>query len=252
MASGWSAGELHAISSSHELEIATIREDGTLRRWTPIWVVTAGSEVFVRTWYRRTTGWYGDAVTRRLAHIRVPGLEAEVHIEDIGLAEPGAHQRVNAAYAKKYGAGQMTDDRTASTTLRLSKRPAQSRQPDARSKTAERAEDWSGFGRVHPYRHVLVAGWLESYIEAPVGVGQPPCPDFVQVGETRGVHDMQDHAHRQLSSRHLYRLWYGGGKGERRARPAWAEPDDPSHDHLGPASQYRRALSLQLNAEIWL
>ncbi|WP_177231413.1 DUF2255 family protein [Amycolatopsis saalfeldensis] len=35
---------------------------------------------------RRDTGWYGQALRERRARIRVPGLEADVTIEDIGDA----------------------------------------------------------------------------------------------------------------------------------------------------------------------
>jgi len=40
------------------MQIAAKRADGTLRRWLPIWVVCIGEHVYVRTWYRRNTGWW--------------------------------------------------------------------------------------------------------------------------------------------------------------------------------------------------
>ena len=43
MAAAWSAEELERIGRAEELEIATKRADGTLRRWVPIWVVRAAS-----------------------------------------------------------------------------------------------------------------------------------------------------------------------------------------------------------------
>jgi hypothetical protein len=44
----WSRAQLDRISQSGELEIASRRTDGTLRRWVPIWVVCVDDAVYVR------------------------------------------------------------------------------------------------------------------------------------------------------------------------------------------------------------
>ena len=84
MTTAWSARELERICSAKELQIATKRADGTLRRWVPIWVVCVGDQVYVRTWYRREDGWFGQVLGSRRARIHVPGLEADVAVEDVG------------------------------------------------------------------------------------------------------------------------------------------------------------------------
>ena len=84
MSAGWSREQVERIGKAGELQIATKRADGTLRRWVPIWVVCVGEQVFVRTWYRRDTGWFGHVLDSRRARIRVPGLEADVDVEDVG------------------------------------------------------------------------------------------------------------------------------------------------------------------------
>jgi hypothetical protein len=118
----WTSQELTELGSTHELEVATTRENGALRQWTQIWVVTAGREVYVRTWHRRSTGWYGDAAAHRCTRVRFAGIEAEVEVDDVGVGPPALRDAVDVAYAAKYGPGQMADERTASTTLRLRKR----------------------------------------------------------------------------------------------------------------------------------
>jgi hypothetical protein len=65
MTFAWSPDELDRIGGAEELQIATKRADGTLRREVPIWVVCAGGQVYVRTWYRRDNGWFGHAVESR-------------------------------------------------------------------------------------------------------------------------------------------------------------------------------------------
>ena len=81
MTAPWSPDELRLMNAAGELRIAVKRSDGSLRQWVPIWVVCAGGQVYVRTWYRRDTGWFGHALRSRRARIRVPGLEADVTIE---------------------------------------------------------------------------------------------------------------------------------------------------------------------------
>ena len=115
---GWTAEELALVDVAVELEMAAHRPDGSLRPATPIWVVCAEGQVYVRSWYRRDTGWFGAVLRSRRARVTVPGLTAEVVVEDVGAAAPG----VDAAYRGKYGhdgAGSMVTDAAAATTLRL-------------------------------------------------------------------------------------------------------------------------------------
>jgi hypothetical protein len=123
---------VQAIDAARELQMASRRADGTLRRWVPIWVVSAGGLVYVRTWYRRDTGWFGHVLATRRARIRVPGLEADVAVEDVGEGTPALRAGVSAAYEAKYGrgggTGQMVSAEATAATLRLS--------PEDRSQTA--------------------------------------------------------------------------------------------------------------------
>jgi hypothetical protein len=126
MANSWSPDQLRTIEGAHELEITGKRLDGTLRRWVPIWIVHVDDDVYVRTWFRRTTGWFGRAVETGQARVRVPGLEADVIVEDIGDADVAPRAAVDEAYRAKYGTadggsvGRMTADEAAAATLRLS------------------------------------------------------------------------------------------------------------------------------------
>jgi hypothetical protein len=124
----WSPDELQRIDRAEELRIATQRADGTLRRDVPIWVVSAGGQVYVRTWYRRDDGWFGRAVDSRRARIEIASLEADVAVEDIGDDKSGLRARIDAAYRAKYGrygettVDRMVSDDAAATTLRLTRR----------------------------------------------------------------------------------------------------------------------------------
>ncbi len=122
MTARWSAEDLHLINAAGELQIAVRRPDGSLRRWLPIWVVCAGEQAYVRTWHRRDTGWFGHALRSHRARIRVPGLEADITVEDVGDASARVTADVDDAYRTKYGRGgaeSMVTAAAVATTLRL-------------------------------------------------------------------------------------------------------------------------------------
>jgi hypothetical protein len=79
----------------------------------------------VRTWHRRQTGWFGHVLNSRRARIRVPGLEADVAVEDVGEGSPQLRGDVDAAYRTKYGrygsssVDAMVAETAAAATLRL-------------------------------------------------------------------------------------------------------------------------------------
>ena len=118
----WTPGQLDLVDAARELDIAVRRADGTLRPWTPIWGVHVVGDVYVRTWYRRDTGWFGLALRTRRARVRVSGVEVDVRIEHIGVGPSGLREDVDDAYRDKYGrgsSGNMVGDEAAATTLRL-------------------------------------------------------------------------------------------------------------------------------------
>lgn len=102
MTAAWSPEELERLSQATELQIAAKRADGTFRRWVPIWVVCVGGRVYVRTWYRRDSGWFAHVLDSRRARVRVPGLETDVSIEDVGASGPKLRTHLDDAYREKY------------------------------------------------------------------------------------------------------------------------------------------------------
>lgn len=121
MTVAWTVGDLRLLDAARELEIAVRRGDGTLGASLPIWVVCAKGEVYVRSWHRRDTGWFGAAIRTRRASVRIPGLVDEVVIVDVGN-DIELVAAVDAAYRSKYGeagAASMVTTDAAATTLRL-------------------------------------------------------------------------------------------------------------------------------------
>ena len=57
-AAAWSAGELDRIGRAEELQLASRRQDGTLRPYVTMWVVRAGDELYVRSAHGPNNPWY--------------------------------------------------------------------------------------------------------------------------------------------------------------------------------------------------
>ena len=120
--SAWSDDELRRIADAEELEIAPVRRNGELRSATPIWVVRADDDLYVRAAYGSGSGWYGVARTSRRARISAGGVERNVAIEDADESVFGA---VDAGYRSKYGSRYagivetINDAEHRATTLRL-------------------------------------------------------------------------------------------------------------------------------------
>jgi hypothetical protein len=97
--STWTPEELRRIDASDELEIATRRRDGTLRRHIPVWVVRQGGGLYVRAVNGRDAAWFRGAQARHEGHVRAGGVEKEVSIVD---ADPDLADAIDAAYRAKY------------------------------------------------------------------------------------------------------------------------------------------------------
>src|SRR3954469_5015260 len=98
--SAWSPDELRRIADAEELDIAPVRRNGELRSATPIWVVRAGDDLYVRGAYGANRGWHGVAPPTRRARISAVGVEHNVSIED---ANEAVLDQVDAGYRSKYG-----------------------------------------------------------------------------------------------------------------------------------------------------
>ena len=54
----WTSDEIKKIGRAEELEIASLRRDGTLRDPVTIWVVRHGDDIYVRSVNGRTAAWF--------------------------------------------------------------------------------------------------------------------------------------------------------------------------------------------------
>jgi hypothetical protein len=95
----WTSDELTKIGSAEELQIASLRGDGTLRKPVTVWVVRLGDDLYVRSVNGRTGAWFRGAQARHEGHIRAGGVEKDVTFLD---ADPDINDQIDAAYRTKY------------------------------------------------------------------------------------------------------------------------------------------------------
>ena len=96
----WTNDELTRIGAAEELQIASLRGDGTLRSPRTIWVVRLGDDLYVRSVYGRTSAWFRGTQVRHAGHIRAGGVDKDVtFIEQDDLA---LNDQIDGAYRTKY------------------------------------------------------------------------------------------------------------------------------------------------------
>jgi hypothetical protein len=95
----WTNQELTSIGAADELQIWSVRRDGTLGTPRTIWVVRVGDDLYVRSMYGRTGGWFPGTQARHQGHIRAGGVDKDVTFAD---ADADLNDQIDAAYRDKY------------------------------------------------------------------------------------------------------------------------------------------------------
>ncbi len=95
----WTSDELTKIGRAEELQLASVRPDGTLRSYVTIWGVRVGDDLYVRSARGPTNPWFRRAKASGAGRIRAGGLERDVTFAE---AAPDVHAAIDAAYHAKY------------------------------------------------------------------------------------------------------------------------------------------------------
>ena len=94
----WTSDELNRVGGAEELEIASVRRDGTLREPVTIWVVRHGDDLYVRSVYGRGSSWFRGVHMRHEGHIRAGGVDKDVLLDETD----DMNDEIDAAYRAKY------------------------------------------------------------------------------------------------------------------------------------------------------
>jgi hypothetical protein len=120
--SAWTNDELDKAGPAEELQLASLRGDGTLRRPVTIWVVRHGDDLYVRSVKGPTSKWFQGVQDRHEGRISAGGVEKEVAFVEVD----DANDEIDAAYRSKYGGRYPADNvdpmvspEVRATTLKL-------------------------------------------------------------------------------------------------------------------------------------
>jgi hypothetical protein len=95
----WASDQLDLIGRTEELQIASTRRDGTLRKPVTVWVARHGDDLYVRSVNGRTAQWFRGTQERHEGRIRAGGVQQDVTFVD---ADHDIDDEVDAGYRAKY------------------------------------------------------------------------------------------------------------------------------------------------------
>ncbi|MFL5703243.1 MAG: DUF2255 family protein [Ktedonobacteraceae bacterium] len=122
--SGWTHNDLERMGAAEELQLATFKKDGTLRKPVVIWVVRVGDELYVRAYRGREGAWLRHTQQRPEGRIVADGVTKDVTFVDASSDE-ALNNKIDAAYQSKYRrysatyVGPMITQQARATTLKL-------------------------------------------------------------------------------------------------------------------------------------
>ena len=97
----WTSDELSKIGSAEELEIMSLRRNGSLRDPVIIWVVRLGDDLYVRAYKGRTSPWFRGLQSRHEGRIRAGGVVKDVTFVEAD-GDSALNDQIDSAYQTKY------------------------------------------------------------------------------------------------------------------------------------------------------
>lgn len=95
----WTSDLLDKVGKAEEVQIASVRRDGTLRKPVTVWAVRHGDDVYVRSVGGRSGSWFRGTQERHEGRVRTGGVQQDIAFVD---ADHGFDDLVDAAYRTKY------------------------------------------------------------------------------------------------------------------------------------------------------
>jgi hypothetical protein len=95
----WTDEKLAKLGAAEEVQIASVRRDGTLGKPVTVWAVRQGDDLYVRSVKGPDGHWYRGTQERHEGQIRARGVQQDVTFVD---AAGDGHDAVDAAYRAKY------------------------------------------------------------------------------------------------------------------------------------------------------
>ena len=120
----WTTDELTKIGNAEELEIESLRRNGTLRNPVTIWVIRLGDDLYIRSVLGRESAWFRGVKVRYEGRIHAGGVDKDVSF--VEETDQKMNDLIDAVYRTKYRRYAAGDDVNAivsagarSATLKL-------------------------------------------------------------------------------------------------------------------------------------
>jgi hypothetical protein len=95
----WTSDQLDKIGGAEEVQIASARRDGTVRKPVTVWVVRHDDDLYVRSVRGRSGHWFRGTLERHEGRIRARGVQQDVAFVE---ADHDIDDEIDAAYRAKY------------------------------------------------------------------------------------------------------------------------------------------------------
>ena len=124
----WSQGDLDLLGGAAEVEVSSVRHDGSLSAARTVWIVRVGDQLYLRSVNGPDGAWYRLTRASRQGRIEARGVVRDVTWVDVDAAgQPDVDPAVDAEYAHKYqGAtsaiAHITSPLARATTMRVEPR----------------------------------------------------------------------------------------------------------------------------------
>jgi len=94
----WTEDELNKIGSATEVQLCSLRSDGTYRNPVTIWIVRMGSNLYIRAVSGVNGKWYKHTIEENEGRITASGKEKDVYFEEY----KGDQIPIDEVYKSKY------------------------------------------------------------------------------------------------------------------------------------------------------
>ena len=124
----WSNHDLQLFGGAGEIEVSSVRRDGSQSRKRIVWIVRVGDELYLRSVNGPDAAWYRSTRSRHQGRLTARGTARDVTWVDVDAAErPDIDLAVDAEYARKYRGSTSAIERinspaARSTTMRVDPR----------------------------------------------------------------------------------------------------------------------------------
>jgi hypothetical protein len=95
----WTTAQLDDGAGAEEVQVASVRPDGTLRKPVTVWVVRHGDDLYLRSVGGRSGNWFRGTQERHEGRIRAGALEQDTTFVD---TDSDLDDEIDAAYRTKY------------------------------------------------------------------------------------------------------------------------------------------------------